>query len=44
MADGTTPAGTFAEIGDDQHTVCTGNVSVTTHDKNYYQLTSYMSR
>ena len=27
-ADGTTPAGTFTDNGDDQQTVCTGDVSV----------------
>ena len=33
MADGATPAGTFTENGNDQQTVCTDDVSVTTHDK-----------
>ena len=28
MADGTTAAGTFMDNGDDQQTVCTGDVSV----------------
>ena len=32
MADGTTPAGTFTEDGDDQQTLCTSDVSVTTHN------------
>ena len=32
MADGITPAGTFTENGDDQQTLCTSDVSVTTHN------------
>ena len=33
MADGTTATGTFTDNGDDQQTVCTGDVSITTHIK-----------
>ena len=32
MADDTTPAGTFTENSNDQQTVCTDDVSVTTHN------------
>ena len=32
MADGTTPAGTFTENGDDQQTLCTSDVSAATHN------------
>ena len=32
MADGATPAGTFMDNGNDQQTVCTDDVSVTTYN------------